>query len=328
MRSLVTSAAALFLGAGMALATATPAAAGDPPDVSATDACGVMTVIWEDGVLADDEWLETAVKRNGVVIDEFTMGPSGERDYGAVDGDEFEVLREGLAALRFTHAAPDGCVAPDLRVVATSECFGLEITVTNTGTVAIPEVVLTMPVVAPENLGPLAVGAGNTVHPRVPDDFPFAVLIDEAIYFTGRHHQPEGCSADAAEVAFTDTCDGAKVTLENSAKATIRVDLRVNGAFAQQAALLPETVMAVAVEAEPGDLIEAVIDVAAAEVEVIGSHTVGDVAGCPTPDAPPGPDLPKTGPATTLVLAAGGVLLVGGLALFLLARRRRLRLDH
>jgi len=149
------------------------------------------------------------------------------------------------------------------------------------------------------------------------------------ILFNGVRTAIAGCSLENVDVTFVDQCDGTKITMHNRAGGTVRLEISVREIVVLAVTVPAGETVTRTVARLPGDLIKV--------REYVGSG--GEVArhtvltfGCPS--SPPasvpvtspsaGPGLPVTGTAITLVATVGGLLVLGGAAFFVLARRRRM----
>lgn len=344
LRRLVTLAVAAVVSAGgLLLGTSAPASA-DPPLLSFDELCGVAELSWDAGPVIGGEPLATTVLRNGVVLDRFGMGHRGRHRYGASDGDTFVVRRDGLPDDTFRYDAPDGCAdAPRLAVGAADECFSVMLRLHNSGSTAIDGLLLqTRDVPAGRALPPVEPGV-TEVPVSVADGDVFRLVSrsvgpDAALWWHHTHRRPAGCGPEAVRVTVTDGCRGARLDLTNRAEGVVRVEVVVGDSTVPYGrALAPGASDTVDLPLGPGTALvvrDAVTGVRFAE------HTTA-AAPCASPDGsgggtdPPGTPgepgggqaggLPVTGAAATGYGAAGVLLAVAGVALFVLARRRRVR---
>jgi LPXTG-motif cell wall-anchored protein len=335
-------AGSLLLAGGLVAATAGPAAA-DPPELTLVNRCGAVEFSWDTGTIGGDERWPTTVLRNGTVIDEFAMGSRGDATYGALDGDSFEIRREGLPERGFAHEAPDGCAGvPALTVTAADECFSLRLTFANAADTPATGLQVLVPGDAPREVDPVGFGSLD-LHLGLRTGDPFQVRGPVpgggwATWLTGRYNQPARCTPDAVQVRFTDVCDGVRVDLASTAGGVIRVEAVVSAGTGGGAVLPPGGTGRIDVAAVPGTTVVVRDAVAGAE---LATHTIGSPAcGSAEPTEPPVGTAPPTGPgagpgaggglpvtgASAVAVSVAGVLLVGaGAVLFGLARRRRLR---
>jgi hypothetical protein len=200
-RGLATAASALLI-AGVVVATAAPAAA-DPPELRFESLCGAVAFSWDTGTIGDEDTWATTVLRGTVVIEEFVMRSRGDRDYGATDGDVFEIRRAGLPERTFVHEAPKTCTdAPALTVTAASDCSALQLTFNNGGAAPVTGLQLLAGGDAPRDLA--AVEPGEHVQSiDLPDGLPFlirgpGVTGGWLTWFIGAHAKPSGCAVPSS----------------------------------------------------------------------------------------------------------------------------------
>ncbi|TWJ24239.1 LPXTG cell wall anchor domain-containing protein [Micromonospora endolithica] len=185
---------------GLLLGTATPAVA-DPPMVNFADLCGAVGFSWDTGTIGGDDGWQTTVVRNDAVIDEFSMRSRGSAEYGASDGDLFEIRREGLPTSSYLHRTPEGCTdAPLLTVTPTSGCDGLVLSFSNEGTRPVPGIQVLADGYPPWEVAPLAPGRTELELPLVDGD-PFYVRGPRAgggwsTWLTGTHVRPTDCAVE------------------------------------------------------------------------------------------------------------------------------------
>ncbi|SCG62205.1 LPXTG-motif cell wall anchor domain-containing protein [Micromonospora halophytica] len=196
----VLAAATLMTIGGLLLGTATPAVA-DPPMVNFTDLCGAVGFSWDTGTIGGDDRWQTTVVRNDAVIDEFSMRSRGSAEYGASDGDLFEIRREGLPTSSYLHRTPEGCTdAPLLTVTPASGCDGLVLSFSNEGTRPVPGIQVLADGYPPWEVAPLAPGRTELELPLVDGD-PFYVRGPRAgggwsTWLTGTHVRPADCAVE------------------------------------------------------------------------------------------------------------------------------------
>jgi LPXTG-motif cell wall-anchored protein len=202
------AAATLLTIGGLLFGTATPVAA-DPPTVNFTDLCGAVGFSWDTGTIGGADGWPTTVLRNDTVIDEFPMQSRGSMEYGASDGDVFEIRREGLPASAFLHRTPDGCTdAPLLTITPTSGCAGLTLSFANAGTSPISGIQVLATGYAPWEVAPLAPGRTELELPLVNGDG-FYIRGPLAgggwsVWLTGTHVRPADCAAEPSPIPSAD----------------------------------------------------------------------------------------------------------------------------
>ncbi|WP_144120860.1 LPXTG cell wall anchor domain-containing protein [Catellatospora sichuanensis] len=197
-RNVASAVIAALVVAAAVVGSAAPASA-DPPELSFVNLCGSVSLTWDTGTIGDTEDWATTVLRGSVLVEQFRMPSRGDREYGAIDGDVFEIRREGLPPRSFVHEAPEGCdSAPRLSVVASSDCTGLQLSFTNTGTTAVAGVQLLAGSPVPQDLAPIGVGS-HTLTFSLADGTPFYVRGPGAgggwlTWIVGAYDKPAACS--------------------------------------------------------------------------------------------------------------------------------------
>lgn len=273
------AAATLLTIGGLLLGTAAPAAA-DPPTVNFADLCGAVGFSWDTGTIGGDDGWPTTVLRNDTVIDEFPMRSRGSQEYGASDGDVFEIRREGLPSSSYLHRTPEGCTdAPLLTVTATNGCDGLTLSFVNAGTTPVAGVQALSTGHPPWELEPIGPGATELTLPLT-DAAAFYVRSPRSdgswsTWLVGIYTQPTDCPVDPSPIPSTD----------------------------------PST------DPSPSD--------SPSDSPSAGSTATATPGGTAVPGA--GGGLPVTGAETALLSTVGLVLVGAGTALFVVARRRRVR---
>jgi LPXTG-motif cell wall-anchored protein len=197
-RTMASTVISAFVIAGAALGTATPAFA-DPPELIFQNLCGSVSLTWDTGTIGDPASWDTTVLRTSVIIERFSMPSRGDREFGALDGDIFEVRRDGLPTRSFVHETPDTCKnEPRLAVTASSDCTGLQLSFTNSGAAALSGLQLMAASPVPQDLPPIGVGT-QTVSFPLANGTPFHLRGPGATsgwltWLTGTHTTPETCS--------------------------------------------------------------------------------------------------------------------------------------
>lgn len=179
---------------------AAPAAA-DPPEIRFENLCGAVGFSWDTGTIGDDDVWPTTVLRNGAVTEEFEMQFRGDREYGARDGDLFEMRREGLAPSSYLHRSPEGCTGTSLlTVVPTSGCTALTLTFDSDGAAPVSGLQVLAAGPVPQDVEPLGPGRTRLDIP-LPDGAAFWVrgpLVGGgwATWLTGTYQRPVDCAVD------------------------------------------------------------------------------------------------------------------------------------
>lgn len=204
-RTMAASAASAFLIAGVIFGTATPATA-DPPELRFESFCGAVVFSWDTGTIGSADSWATTVLRGTVVIEEFVMRARGNREFGAIDGDVFEIRREGLPEQTFVHEAPDGCTtAPQLTVTAANDCSALQLNFTNGGTTPVTGLQLLADGEAPHDLASIEPGE-HTQSIDLADGVPFMIRGPRVTggwltWFIGAYDKPDSCAGPSSPSA-------------------------------------------------------------------------------------------------------------------------------
>ncbi|PZG01513.1 LPXTG cell wall anchor domain-containing protein [Micromonospora deserti] len=349
-RALAATAASVTIAAGLVLAVATPAVAADLPDIRPANLCGALRFDWgpDEPVLGDSGPGTTTVLRNGVVVDEFQMGPRGDYQIGAVHTDVIELRWPELGRSdSFRYLDPGGCENPPrLRITPKDTCFRVALKLENNGSAPIEG--LTLLVSVPPHERPLPAPDPGTSHQYVPladgDRYGVRSTLPDgshAIWLLGTFRQPAGCDREHITVQVTEICGGVRMRVDNGAGGDVVLDVRIEGhGRVRSQEVLARSAEIFEVPAPRGSVL--LMGDVTGNLD-FGSHTVAGTS-CATPatdpthsptagpstDAPggggggDGDGLPVTG-FQTAALAAGGVLMaVAGLALLIIVRRRRL----
>lgn len=346
-------AAVLFVGT-LIFAHAAPAHA-DPPELQLVPFCGGTVLQWDTGTIGGSESWATTVLRNDDVVEQFEMHERGQVRYGASDGDIFFVRRAGLPEVSLVYEMPADCGdIPQLSISVVNECFALKIDVTNASS-AVAENLRIYTRTNPDGTALPDVSNGTaSVYQALSDGETFVIAENLAgpgtkLWIIGTYEKPEGCGPGSITATFTDNCDSIAIAIANSSSGVIRSEVIIGDIPVFGQSIAPHGTATLTTAATIGTPIvvrDAVIGTEYArhisgascpsaspsippsaepstQPSVTASSNAGGASTSPSSSPTASPDtLPVTGPQAAGLLAAGGVLLAAGLALFVLSRRR------
>lgn len=293
-------------------ATASPAAA-SPITATLGDGCGLVGIQYT----SDGSATAYTVTRNGATaIQGVTQAGAGTWNFSvfAQNGDVI-ALTGGLSGSH-THVTPVGCTEPQVTVTSiVDNCQETSVvTFHNAGT--------------EPATGFRIVQSGVTVIDSIPPgDFTYEVHATEystyhvswaisvlAAVVSHTYATPGDCGTGHLDWGLVDTCTGVDWSTDNTAGGAQKIDVYKNGAVVDTKWVPVGASPAYHVDAVEGDVVA--LRYNPPPIWLSDDHVYHKPAGC-------GATLPTTGAKVGVIVGAGALLIVAGVGVFLLSRRRR-----